>query len=113
LRGTGLDKEIGNRVEVNGIADTANSQIVKVVGIRHIATGGCAAMAKKIGAAAGTVATAGTIAAAGTAAAAAGTATGIGIGTVAVIGGVAAAAAVGSLGIAGALPGQDNSSVSR
>jgi hypothetical protein len=116
LRGPGLDKEIGNRVEVNGTADAANAQIVKVAGIRRIATGGCAAMAKKIGAsaaAAGTVAAAGT--AAGTAAAAAGTATGIGIGTVAVIGGVAAAATVGSLGLAGALPGQDasNSSVSR
>jgi len=122
LRGAGLEKELGNRVEINGVAETAPStvpgasQIVRVVGVRHVATGGCAHVAAKVGAsavAAGSVAAAASTVggAAGTAAAAAGaTAAGIGAGTVAVIGGVAAAAAVGGLGIAGSLPGQGSSS---
>jgi hypothetical protein len=97
LRGAGLEKELGNRVEVSGTA-VAASQIVNVTGIRRIATGGCTAVAKKIGAAIPPAATA------------AGASTGIGAGTVAVIGGVAAAAAVGSLAVVGALPGQSNSS---
>lgn len=129
MHGPGLDKELGNRVEINGVSETAPStvagasQVVRVVGLKRVAPGGCAAVAKKVGAA---VAAAGSVAAAGTAAgaaagaagvavpAAAGAAAGIGMGTVAIIGGVAAAASVGALGIAGALPGQGNSpSVSR
>jgi hypothetical protein len=116
LRGTGLEKELGNRVEVNGTAVAGApavagaSQIVNVAGIRRIAAGGCMALARKIGAAIPAAATA--AGAAGSAGAAGGAAAGAGIGagTVAVIGGVAAAAAVGSLAVVGALPGQSNSS---
>jgi len=123
LRGTGLEKELGNRVEVSGTAVSGApvvagaSQIVNVAGIRRIAAGGCMALAKKIGAAipaaataAGAAGSAGSAGAAGGAAGAAGAAAGIGAGTVAVIGGVAAAAAVGSLAVVGALPGQSSSS---
>jgi len=119
LRGTGLEKELGNRVEVNGTAVAGApavpgaSQIVNVAGIRRIAAGGCMALAKKIGAAIPAAATAaGAAGSAGSAGAAGGAAAGVGIGagTVAVIGGVAAAAAVGSLAVVGALPGQSNSS---
>ncbi len=115
LHGTGLEQEIGNRVEINGVAETVAStvagatQVIRVVGVRRVATGGCAEIAKKIGA--GVIAAS---AAKGTIPAAAGSTGGIGVGTVAVIGGVAAAATVGSLGIAGSLPGQaSSSSVSR
>ncbi|MDR3701840.1 MAG: hypothetical protein P4L56_19480 [Candidatus Sulfopaludibacter sp.] len=116
LRGTGLDQELGNRVEINGVAETATStvagatQVIRVVGLHRVATGGCAETAKKVGA--GVVAAS---AAKGTIPAApAGSSGGIGIGTVAVIGGVATAATVGSLGLAGSLPGQgSSSSVSR
>jgi hypothetical protein len=96
LRGAGLEKELGNRVEVSGTAVGA-SQIVNVTGIRRIATGGCSAIAKKIGASTPSAATASG-------------SSSIGTGTIAVIGGVAAAAAVGSLAVVGALPGQSTSS---
>ncbi len=114
LHGAGLDKELGNRVEINGVAETAASsvagasEVVRVVGLRRVASGGCADVAKKVGATAGK---AGTAPGSGPAApAAAGASGGIGTGTIAIIGGVAAAATVGALGIAGSLPGQGNSS---
>jgi hypothetical protein len=116
LRGAGLDKELGNRVEINGVAETTPStvagasQVVRVVGLRRVASGGCSEAAKKVG---GSVIGAGSVAAAPAAAAGA-SGGGIGIGTIAVIGGVAAAATVGGLGLAGSLPGQSgSSSVSR
>ncbi len=137
VHGTGLDKELGNRVEISGISasDSASvsgaTQLIQVAGLKEIGKGGCSAVAKKIGATtaitagaaagatAGTAAgtTVGTTAAgagAGTAAAgAAGAATaagaGIGVGTIAVIGGVAAAATVGGLAAVGSLPGQGSS----
>ncbi|MBZ5624054.1 MAG: hypothetical protein LAQ69_35950 [Acidobacteriia bacterium] len=134
LHGTGLEQELGNRVEITGIAEEAAatvagaSQLIKVAGFRQISKGGCASIAKKLGA---TTAAAGAGAAgagaagagaagagaAGAGAAAAGaagaaTATGIGIGTVAVIGGVATAATVGGLAAAGSLPGQGSSTPS-
>ncbi len=129
VHGTGLDKELGNRVEISGISasDSASvsgaTQLIQVAGLKEIGKGGCSAVAKKIGAttaiAAGATAgtSAGTTAAgagAGTAAAgAAGAATaagaGIGVGTIAVIGGVAAAATVGGLAAVGSLPGQGSS----
>ena len=117
LRGTGLDRELGNRVEIQGLAETAEptvtgaTQVVRVVDLRRVATGGCAEVAKKVGA---VLIAASAAKGAAVPAAAAGSAGGIGAGTVAVIGGVAAAATVGSLGLAGSLPGQgSSSSVSR
>ncbi len=116
LHGTGLEREAGNRVIINGYPESGApavagaSQVVKVAGLRQLAAGGCSAVARKIGASVGAAPAASTAAPA----AAAASASGIGAGTVAVIGGVAAAAAVGGLGIVGDLPGQGNStSVSR
>ena len=116
LRGTDLEKEFGNRVEITGVAETSPasvpgaSQLIRVAGLKVVGKGGCSSVAKKIGATAGAAAVA--TAAAGTAAGtagAAGAATGIGAGTIAVIGGVAAAATVGGLAAAGSLPGQGQS----
>ena len=120
--GTGLDRELGNRVAINGVPENkapavaGASQVVRVVGLRRVAAGGCAELAKKLGAVAAAGAAAGASTAAGSGAAAASvpaaaaaSAGGIGAGTVAVIGGVAAAATMGSLGLAGDLPGQSNS----
>lgn len=115
VRGAGLDAEVGNRVEIVGQAESTSpsvpgaTQLIHVTGLREIDKGGCASLAKKLGA---TTAVAAAGAASGTAAAgsagAAGTATagGIGIGTVAVIGGVATAATVGGLAAVGNLPGE-------
>lgn len=122
LQGTALDREIGNHVEITGsAADNATSvpgasQLIHVAGLKQISKGGCAAVAKKVGATAvaagvgaGTAAGVGAGAAAGAAGAAgAATAAGIGVGTIAVIGGVAAAATVGGLAAAGSLPGQSD-----
>jgi hypothetical protein len=114
LLGTDLEKEIGNRVEITGVAETSPasvpgaSQLIRVAGLKVVGKGGCSSVAKKIGATAGAGAVAGT--AVGTAGAATvGAATGIGAGTIAVIGGVAAAATVGGLAAAGSLPGQSQS----
>jgi len=109
LRGTDLEREIGNRVEITGIAENTAasvpgaSQLIRVAGLKVVAKGGCSSEAKKIGATAGAAAAAGTAAGA---AGSAGAATGIGAGTIAVIGGVAVAATVGGLAAAGSLPGQ-------
>lgn len=123
LSGTGFEPEIGNHVEITGMAEQeaagipGASQVIRVVQLKHVSTGGCGSVAKKLGAAA--VAGAAGSAAAGSTGAAAGagaaTAGGIGAGTVAVIGGVASAATVGGLAAAGALPGQGETpaSVSR
>ena len=122
LQGPGIEKEVGNHVEVSGVAvDTPASvpgvsQVIRVAGLKQVSKGGCSAMAKKVGAtaAAGTVAAAGTAAGAGSAAGAAAgaagaAAAGISVGTIAVIGGVAAAATVGGLAAVGSLPGQADS----
>lgn len=113
LRGTDLEKEIGNRVEITGVAENSPasvpgaSQLIRVAGLKVVGKGGCSSIARKVGATGGAVA----IGAAGTSAGAAGAgaATGIGAGTIAVIGGVAAAATVGGLAAAGSLPGQSQS----
>lgn len=103
LQGLGLEKEVGNHVEITGVAADTNtsvpgaSQLIRVAGLKQVSKGGCSAVAKKIGA----------TAAAGAAAGAA-TATGISAGTLAVIGGVAAVATVGGLAAVGSLPGQSD-----
>ncbi len=113
LTGPGLEQELGNRVEIAGEAEKSApavagaTQLIKVVQLKRISKGGCSAIAKKVGAAAG----AGGAAAAAGAAAAGGAATAAGIGTgttVAIIGGVAAAATVGGLGAAGSFSGSEN-----
>jgi len=113
LKGSGLDQELGNRVEIAGQAEktaptvAGASQLIKVAQLKRIAKGGCSSVAKKLGAAAGA---GGAAAAAGTAAAGgAATAAGIGTGaTVAIIGGVATAATVGGLGAAGTFSGSES-----
>jgi hypothetical protein len=105
LRGMDLEKEIGNRVEITGVAENSPasvpgaSQLIRVAGLKVVAKGGCSSIANKIGATAGAGAVAAT--AAGTA--------GVGAGTIAIIGGVAVAATVGGLAAAGSLPGQSQS----
>ncbi len=135
VHGPDLEAEVGNRLEIAGLAEAqppsvpGASQVIKVAGLTRIGEGGCKTVAKRAGAAiagaAGSAGAAGTAAAAsgaaeagaaGTGAAAAGAAAagagaaaagaGIGAGTVAVIGGVAAAATVGGLAAVGSLPGQ-------
>jgi hypothetical protein len=121
VEGTGLNAELGNRVEISGIADVAApsvpgaSQVVKVAGLKRVAKGGCSAVARKAGAAVSVAAGGGVAGAAGAGAAGAATAAGVGMGTIAVIGGVATAATVGGLAAVGGLPGQGEStpSVSR
>ncbi len=53
LRGTGFEKEAGNRVQVNGTARAAaqgNTQVLDVTSVIRIEQGGCADVAKEIGA---------------------------------------------------------------
>jgi hypothetical protein len=106
LSGTGLAKEVGNRIEVTGQMDpsatpvTDASQFIRVTSVKHLGKGAAgssgAAAAGKGGAGGG---------------AAAGAGHGIGMAaTVAIIGGVAAAATLGGLAAAGKLPGQGSSS---
>ncbi|MCC6589353.1 MAG: hypothetical protein IT168_21825 [Bryobacterales bacterium] len=57
LRGTGFEKEAGNRVQVNGTARAAaqgNTQALDVTSVIRIEQGGCADVAKEIGADTGT-----------------------------------------------------------
>jgi hypothetical protein len=125
LMGSDLEKEVGNRVEIVGMeAGTASTgtgavRLIKVAGMKEIGKGGCASMAKKIGAsataasaaaAAGGSTAGGAAGAAGAGAAGAGAAAGgISVATIAVIGGVAAAATLGGLAATGSLPGQSSS----
>jgi hypothetical protein len=114
LQGADLKQEVGNRVEITGVAEKSlvtvpgASQVIRVADLKLVAKGGCSSVAKKVGATAGAVAAAAAGTAAG-AAGAAGAAAGIGAGTVAIIGGVAIAATVGGLAAAGSLPGQAQS----
>lgn len=102
LAGTGLSKEVGNRIEATGQLDptatpvTDASQFIRVSAVKHLGKGaagssGAAAAGKGGGAAAGHGA--------------------LSVTTIAIIGGVAAAATLGGLAAAGKLPGQG--SVSR
>ena len=92
LRGSSIEKEVGNQVEVTGTADTAalfaqgTSQIVYVDSVKRLAKGGCA-----------------------NAAAAAGAAAGVGLSSaaiVAIVGGVAVTGSLIGLAVVHALPGQ-------
>ena len=107
LKGSGLQTQVGNWVEIAGAMDPSAqpaaeaSQSIKVTAVKRLAKG-CTAASKAKAAAAASAAAAG----AGAGAAAG---TGIGIGaTVAIVGGVAAAATVGGLAAAEKLPGQGN-----
>ena len=100
LHGASIDKEIGNRVEITGTAESSHpklsaaSQVVKVIHVNRLEQGACltpGAIARRVGPIA---AVGGTLA---TISAAAGTA-----GTVAIIGGVTVAGTVGGLEAAGA-----------
>jgi hypothetical protein len=108
LAGSGLVKQVGNRVEVTGQADptatpaTDASQVIRVSQVKYLG--------KAVAGSSGT-------AAAGQGGAAGGAAAGHGIAlsatTIAIIGGVAAAATLGGLAAAGKLPGQGSSPISR
>lgn len=119
LQGAGLDKEVGNLVEITGTVDAeaptvaGASQLIDVVKVKRLVkgadalAGAGAAGAGAAGAGAGAAEGAGAGAAAGAAAGAGG---GLATGTiVAIVGGVAAAGTVGGLAAAGALPGQGSS----
>jgi hypothetical protein len=110
VKGAGLEKEVGNRVEITGAADSAApsvggaSQVIRVSAIKQTAKGGCSSVAKKVGA----TSAAGAAGAAGAAAAGAGGTVGIATATtVAIVGGVAAAATVGGLAAAGTFSGEE------
>ena len=57
LRGSDLEKQVGNQVEISGKAETSSpsapgaSQLVRVAGIKLVNKGGCSAIARKLGAA--------------------------------------------------------------
>ncbi|HTQ54366.1 MAG TPA: hypothetical protein VMI94_07890 [Bryobacteraceae bacterium] len=95
LRGSGLEKEVGNQVEVGGTADATapsapgTSQIVYVNNLKRIAKGGCSGNAPAA------------------AAAAAGGLSGAAIG--AIVGGVAVTGSLVGLAVVHALPGQSQS----
>ena len=101
LKGSGLQTQVGNWVEIVGTMDPSAkpavgaSQSIKVTSVKRLAKG-CSAASKAKAAAA-----------AGVGGAAAGTGIGVGA-TVAIVGGVAAAATVGGLAAAEKLPGQGN-----
>jgi len=107
LQGVGLDANVGNRVQIIGTAVPGTpsvsgaSQIVSVTDLQFISKGGCASVAKKIGAAAVAGAAAGGVAA--------GLTTGA---IVAIVAGVAAVGTTVGLAAAHALPGQGSSSPS-
>lgn len=92
LRGSGIEKEVGNQVEVTGTADTGGpsapgtSQIVYVDSVKRIAKGGCASTAAAV-AGAGLSTTA----------------------IVAIVGGVAVTGSLVGLAVVHALPGQSQS----
>jgi hypothetical protein len=115
VQGSGLEKELGNRVEITGAADPASptvagaTQLVNVQSVKRVEKGGCASVAKKVGAAGAAGAAAAGAAAGGAAAAGIGAAA-----TVAVVGGVVAAGTVGGLAAAGSFSGEEQrSSTSR
>ena len=134
VEGAGLNDELGNRIEISGIADLSAptvigaSEVVKVAGLKRVAKGGCSVVARRAGAAvasgagaSGAVASgagasgagaSGAVATTVAAATGAATAAGVGMGTVAVIGGVATAATIGGLAAAGGLPGHGESTPS-
>ena len=105
VQGPGLDKEVGNRVEISGAADAGSpsvagaSQLINMQNVTRAATGGCASVAKAAGAD-------GTSGGSGSAAGGAAAATGIGKrAAIAIIGGVAAAGTAGGLAVAGTFSG--------
>lgn len=117
LQGAGLEREVGNLVEITGTVNAAGptlagaSQLIDVTKTKRLVKG--AASAAGAGAATGAGAAAGAGAGAGAGAAggaAAGASAGLSTGAiVAIVGGVAAAGTLGGLAVAGALPGQGSS----
>jgi hypothetical protein len=115
--GAGLEKQVGNQVELTGTADAETpsvagaSQRINVTAIKLIAKGGCASVAKKLGAAGAGAAAAGAggVAAAGTVAAGLST-----VATVAIVGGVAVVGSTAGLAASGTFSGdEERPSVSR
>lgn len=99
VQGDGLDREVGNQVEVTGAIDPAApsvagaSQLINVAGLKRLAKGGCSSTPAAAGAASGAA---------------------IGATTIAIIGGVAVAGTVGGLAAAGTFAGdEDQPSTSR
>jgi len=104
LQGAGLEDQLGSHVEITGSAVTqaptvaGASQIVNVTDVKLVAKGGCASVAKKIGAVAVAGAAAGAVAG--------GLSTGA---IVAIVAGVAAVGSTVGLAASGSLPGQGSS----
>ena len=118
LQGGVLEKELGNHVEVTGVAASSAttvsgaSQLIYVSSMKRISKGSCASVAKAVGAAGAVGAAAGAAAAS---AAGAGAATGMGVAaTAAIVGGVAVAGTAGGLAASGTFSGSSaTSSASR
>jgi hypothetical protein len=110
VQGEGVDKELGNRVEVTGAAD---GQTLIVANMTRVGKGGCVSLAKRVGASAGAAGAAGAAGGAGAAGAGAGAAAGTAAAAlstgavVAIVGGVAVAASVGGLAAAGSFSGRE------
>ena len=102
VRGAGLEKEVGNHVEITGVSDAGSStvqgatQIINVSAFKRVGKAG-ACPDKAVGA----------VVAGGAATAAGGTATvaGVSVATVGIVGGVAAAGAAIGLGASGTFSG--------
>jgi hypothetical protein len=113
VRGVGIEKEVGNHVEITGVSDAGSptvkgaSQIVNVGAFRRVGkAGACLGLGKAAGpVAAGGIATA---AAVGTS-----TIAGVSITTVAIVGGVAAAGTAVGLAASGAFAGSTAPKTSR
>jgi len=109
IRGAGVEKEGGNRVEITGASDAGSptvkgaSQIINVSDFKRIGKGGaCSVIPAGAVAAAGIPGAAAGTSAAGASAAAAGIST---AGTVAIVGGVAVAGTASGLAASGAFAG--------
>jgi len=115
VRGAGVEKEVGNHVEITGASDAGSptvqgaSQIINVSAFKRVGKAGACpsnvagavvAGGAAAGAAAGGVATAGGVAAAGAA-----TVAGVSVATVAIVGGAAVAAATVGLAASGTFSG--------
>jgi hypothetical protein len=101
VAGPGLEKQVGNRVELTGDTDPSVTPVPEASQFLRVS------QVERKGAVTGRAAAAGTAGTAGsTAAGASGGILGLSAGTIAIIGGVAAAATLGGLAATSKLPGQ-------
>jgi O-antigen ligase len=115
--GTGLDKEVGNKVDIRGALDSTGTpvssatQVIRVSMVKRLGKNCTASSGKGTAAAAAGGAATGGAAAGGAAAGGASTVAGISTTAILIVGGVAAGAVVGGLAAADKLPGQGSAAV--